>query len=198
MTGYDREKHFISLADWSAERILGVLELAAKLKDERARGVPHPILAGKTLAMIFQKSSTRTRVSFEVAMQHLGGHALMLSATEMQLGRGETVADTARVLSRYVDGIMARTYKHQDVIDHGPHDLQPGPYLFVSSELGLLPAPPAETRPAPARAARPLTVRRQLFPAAEASAGAYHAVAGRRTCGPGRDFGRGDRFQHGG
>ena len=106
-------RHFLSLADWSTDEIRGLLGLAAIVKKEPERY--RNALAGKTLAMLFQKNSTRTRVSFEVGMFQLGGHALFLSGSVMQLGRGETVPDTARVLSRYVDGIMARVYAHADV-----------------------------------------------------------------------------------
>ena len=110
-------KHFISLFDVSEAEILGLLDAADRLKTQWKSGVPHALLPGKTLAMVFSKSSTRTRVSFEVGMYQLGGHALFLNANDIQLGRGEPVADTARVLSRMVDGIMIRTYSHQDVLD---------------------------------------------------------------------------------
>ncbi len=109
------QRHLISLHDWSAGEVAHVLELASEVKANPAKY--RTALAGKTLAMIFQKSSTRTRVSFEVGMLQLGGHALFLSSRDIQLGRGETISDTAQVLSRYVDGIMARTFAHQDVID---------------------------------------------------------------------------------
>ncbi len=110
-------KHLISLNDCTTEEIHQILGLAKKLKAEQKKGVAHPILKGKTLGMIFSKSSTRTRVSFEVGMSQLGGHALFLNANDIQLGRGETIYDTANVLSRYLDGIMIRTFSHQDVID---------------------------------------------------------------------------------
>ena len=110
-------KHFISLFDCTKDELLALLVLADRLKKERRAGIPHPLLAGKTLGMIFTKSSTRTRVSFEVGMYQLGGHALFLSSADIQLGRGETVADTARTLSRYLDAIMIRTFKHEDVLD---------------------------------------------------------------------------------
>ncbi len=109
------QKHLLTLADYTPDEILQILSLALKLKDENKRGIPHPLLAGKTLAMIFAKSSTRTRVSFEVGMFQLGGHALNLSTHDIQLGRGETVADTARTLSRMVDGIMIRTFDQSDL-----------------------------------------------------------------------------------
>ena len=108
-------KHLLKLADLTAEEIFGILNLADKLKYERKNGVPHPVLQGKKLGMIFTKSSTRTRVSFEVGMTELGGHALFLSDRDIQLGRGEPIKDTVRVLSRYLDGIMIRTYKQYDV-----------------------------------------------------------------------------------
>ena len=108
-------KHLLKMSDMTKADILGVLDLADQLKYERKNGIPHPHLKGKTLGMIFQKSSTRTRVSFEVGMYELGGHALMLSGSELQLGRGEPIKDTARVLSRYLDGIMIRTFRQSDV-----------------------------------------------------------------------------------
>ncbi|MGI5877309.1 MAG: ornithine carbamoyltransferase [Christensenellales bacterium] len=109
------QKHLLTLADWSPAEIHLTLDLADRLKAMRKNRVPHPLLAGKTLAMIFTKSSTRTRVSFEVGIHELGGYGLFLSGSDMQLGRGETIADTARVLSRYVDGIMIRTFRQSDV-----------------------------------------------------------------------------------
>lgn len=110
-------KHFISIHDITTEEFHGLLDLAGKLKKEQKAGIPHPILAGKSLGMIFTKSSTRTRISFEVGMFQLGGHPLFLNANDMQLGRGESIYDTANVMSRFVDGIMIRTYDHQDVLD---------------------------------------------------------------------------------
>lgn len=110
-------KHFISLHDVTNEEFSQLLSLAAKLKREQKQGIEHHILKGKTLGMIFSKSSTRTRVSFEVGMYQLGGHALFLSSNDIQLGRGETIYDTANVMSRFVDGIMIRTFDHQDVLD---------------------------------------------------------------------------------
>ncbi len=109
--------HLLKLSDLEKEDIVAILDRADALKKETKAGIPHPLLMGKTLGMIFQKSSTRTRVSFEVGMYQLGGHALFLSARDIQLGRGETIADTAKVLSRYVNGIMIRTDLHQKVID---------------------------------------------------------------------------------
>ena len=110
-------KHLLKMSDMTREDIDNVLDLAAQLKEERKNGIEHKHLKGKKLGMIFQKSSTRTRVSFEVGMYELGGHALMLSGSELQLGRGEPIKDTARVLSRYLDGIMIRTFRQQDVED---------------------------------------------------------------------------------
>jgi ornithine carbamoyltransferase len=108
-------KNLISVADLSSEEIWQLLKLAADLKDEWRSGGNKPVLAGKTLGMVFQKPSLRTRVSFETGMSHLGGRALYLSPQEIQLGQRESVADVARVLSRYVDGIMARVFDHADV-----------------------------------------------------------------------------------
>lgn len=110
-------KDFISLHDLTAEELKGLLTVAFKLKSELKNGKDHEILKGKSLGMIFTKSSTRTRVSFEVGMSQLGGYPLFLSSNDIQLGRGETIYDTAKVLSRYLDGIMIRTYAHQDVLD---------------------------------------------------------------------------------
>ncbi|MGI6607203.1 MAG: ornithine carbamoyltransferase [Peptococcia bacterium] len=110
-------RDFLTLADFSREEIWYLLELAKDLKMKQKAGIPHEILKGKTLAMIFQKASTRTRVSFEAAMFHLGGMAMFLSKNELQMGRGEPIEDTARVLARFVDGILIRTYSHQEVLD---------------------------------------------------------------------------------
>lgn len=108
-------RDMLTLRDWSTEEIWQVLKTAEQLKMFRKIGHTFEPLRGKTLAMIFTKPSTRTRVSFEAGMSRLGGHALYLSANDLQLGRGETIEDTGRVLSRYVDGIMIRTYKQDDV-----------------------------------------------------------------------------------
>jgi ornithine carbamoyltransferase len=105
-------RHFLSIPDFSKPELLAVFDLAARMKRRDHKDKP---LAGKTLGMIFAKSSTRTRVSFEVGAFQLGGHALFLSSRDIQLGRGEPIRDTARVLSRYLDGIMIRTYDHADV-----------------------------------------------------------------------------------
>ena len=110
-------KHFISFNDITPDELDELLVLAAELKAQTKAGAAHPILKGKTLGMIFSKSSTRTRVSFEVGMYQLGGHALFLSSQDIQLGRGESIEDTVKVLSRYLDGIMIRTFDHHDVLD---------------------------------------------------------------------------------
>ena len=110
-------KHLLTLHDWSTQEILDTLDLADELKYKQKNGIEHHILKGKTLGMIFTKSSTRTRVSFEVGMYQLGGSALFLSSNDIQLGRGETIYDTANVLSRFLDGIMIRTFKQSDVED---------------------------------------------------------------------------------
>lgn len=110
-------KHLISLHDITSDETEQLLKLTEKLKRQNKEGVQHHLLKGKTLGMIFTKSSTRTRVSFEVGMYQLGGYPLFLSSNDIQLGRGETIYDTAQVLSRYIDGIMIRTFKHEDVED---------------------------------------------------------------------------------
>ena len=110
-------KHLLKLMDWSANEIAETLNLADQLKFEKKNGIEHHHLKGKTLGMIFSKSSTRTRVSFEVGMYDLGGQALFLSSRDLQIGRGEPVQDTARVLSRYLDGIMIRTFAQKEVED---------------------------------------------------------------------------------
>ncbi len=110
-------KSFISIHDFSSADIEYILEVGAEIKKLQKKGIPHPYLAGKTLGMIFQKSSTRTRVAFEVGMYQLGGHALFLSSRDIQVGRGETIKDTAQVLGRMLDGIMIRTFSHDEVIE---------------------------------------------------------------------------------
>lgn len=110
-------KDLLSIHDLSTKEINDILDLAKTLKTQLKNGEQHHLLKGKTLGMIFQKASTRTRVSFEVGMWQLGGAALFLNANDMQIGRGEPVKDTARVLSRYVDGIMIRTFSHDEVIE---------------------------------------------------------------------------------
>ncbi len=114
-------KDFISLHDLTKEQISELIEMAIKLKEDKKNGIVNQPLKGKTLGMIFTKSSTRTRVSFEVGMYELGGYPLFLSSADIQLGRGETIYDTAKVLERYLDGIMIRTYSHQDVLDLAEH-----------------------------------------------------------------------------
>ncbi len=110
-------KHLLKLMDLTEREICEILNTADQLKYEKKNKIPHHILEGKTLGMIFEKSSTRTRVSFEVGMYDLGGTALFLSSRDLQIGRGEPVEDTARVLSRYLDGIMIRTYEQKEVED---------------------------------------------------------------------------------
>ena len=108
-------KHLLKLADLTSKEIIDLLNMADQLKFEKKNGIDHPHLKGKTLGMIFTKASTRTRVSFEVGMYQLGGNALFLSGNDMQIGRGEPAEDTARVLSKYLDGIMIRTYEQSEV-----------------------------------------------------------------------------------
>ncbi|OLS30082.1 MAG: Ornithine carbamoyltransferase, partial [Candidatus Thorarchaeota archaeon AB_25] len=108
-------RNFVDLADFERFELRQVLDTAHDLKQKQKRGEPHELLKGKSLAMIFMKSSTRTRVSFEVGMTQLGGHALFLQPSGTQLGRGETIGDTALVLSRYCDVIMARVFGHDEV-----------------------------------------------------------------------------------
>ena len=112
-----KDKDLISIHDLSVGEVATILEVSRKLKRMQKKGVPHEYLRGKTLAMLFSKASTRTRVSFEVGFHQLGGHALYLNDSATQLGRGEPVRDTARVLSRFVDGIMIRTFSHDSVIE---------------------------------------------------------------------------------
>ena len=110
-------KHLLKLLDCSTEEIIGLLDLADQLKYERKNNIKHHHLEGKSIGLIFQKSSTRTRVSFETGMYQLGGQAMFLSSRDLQIGRGEPVQDTARVLSRYLDGIMIRTFEQKEVED---------------------------------------------------------------------------------
>ena len=109
-------RDFISLHDFTTEEILEMLDVARHLKTQQKQGITNHVLKGKTLAMIFRKSSTRTRVSFEVGIFQLGGQGLFLNSNDIQLGRGEPISDTAQVLSRYVDGIMIRTFSHEEVL----------------------------------------------------------------------------------
>ncbi len=114
-------KHFLAISDLNREEIQALLDLAVRLKEERRAGSNKPILAGKNLAMVFQKPSLRTRVSFEMGMRHLGGDALYLSPNEIGLGKREAISDVSRVLSGYVDGIMARVFAHEHVLDLARH-----------------------------------------------------------------------------
>jgi len=114
-------RHFAKVADWSGEELLAVLDLAEDLKERQRRREGHYLLPGRALGMIFQKPSTRTRVSFEVGIAQLGGHGLYLAASDLQLGRGETLRDTATVLSRYLDGLMIRTFAQEDVEELARH-----------------------------------------------------------------------------
>src|SRR5437773_1818101 len=113
-------RHFLDLVEVPASELRGIIAASRAMKDGRSRGGDKP-LAGKTLAMIFDKPSTRTRVSFDVAMRQLGGGTIVLTGQEMQLGRGETIADTAMVLSRYVDAIVIRTLDHDALIELARH-----------------------------------------------------------------------------
>src|SRR5437773_12473202 len=110
------KRDLVSMLD-VREDLVGLLELAGKIKNRTKAGEPYEPLRGKSLAMLFEKASTRTRVSFEVGMTQLGGHALFLSPNDLQIGRGETIADTARLLSRYVDGIMYRAFKRESIME---------------------------------------------------------------------------------
>jgi ornithine carbamoyltransferase len=114
-------RHFLRVNDWSPEELTQVLDLADELKTQQRERTPRPLLEGRTLGMIFQKPSTRTRVSFEVGIAQLGGTGLYLAASDLQLGRGETVKDTATVLSRYLDGIMIRAFRQADVDELAAH-----------------------------------------------------------------------------
>src|SRR5699024_1735421 len=108
--------HFLKVSDFNKEELEDFIHFAIEMKDMQKAGIDHHYLAGKTLAMIFEKSSTRTRVSFEVGMTQLGGKGMFLNSNDMQLGTGETISDTANVLSRYVDGVMIRTFGH-DIVE---------------------------------------------------------------------------------
>lgn len=119
------KRDFITLTDFTAEKLTALLDLADRLKQEQKEGKLHRLLEGRTLGMIFAKSSTRTRVSFETAMYQLGGHALFLSSHDIQLGRGETIPDTARVLSRYVDAVMIRNDSHSDMTELAKYSAVP-------------------------------------------------------------------------
>ena len=125
MTFKIKNKNILTLDELDSKEIEHLLELGIELKKEQKKGHSKPILENKTLAMIFEKPSTRTRVSFEVGMLQLGGHAITLSSDNLQMSRGETVSDTAKALSRYVDVIMARVFDHDildlDILDHLPY-----------------------------------------------------------------------------
>ena len=110
-------KHLLSMQDLTSKEIEAILDLSGELKQKLRKGEPHQLLHGKTLGMLFAKPSTRTRVSFETAMTQLGGHAIYMGLNDLQLGRGETIADTARTLSGYVDAVMARLFKHEDIVE---------------------------------------------------------------------------------
>src|SRR5919206_3309978 len=114
-------RHFTRVADWATEELEAVLDLADELKELQRRHEEHRLLPGRSLGMIFQKPSTRTRVSFEVGIAELGGRGLYLSANDLQLGRGETIKDTANVLDRYLDVIMIRTFAQDDVEELAEH-----------------------------------------------------------------------------
>lgn len=118
-------KDFLCLSDWSLEELEKIFTLTSELKAKQKTGMPHQLLAGKTLGMLFDKSSTRTRVSFEAGMFHLGGHALFLASGNTQMGRGEPIKDTARCMARYVDGVMIRTYSQQAVEEFAKYSSVP-------------------------------------------------------------------------
>lgn len=118
-------KHFLDLPSWSSKDLWQLIQLAVHLKTEWQSGGNRPVLAGKILGMVFQKPSLRTRVSFEVAMKHLGGDAIMMGPSEIGLGKRESVADVARVLSGYVQGIMARVFDHEHVVELAKHSSVP-------------------------------------------------------------------------
>ncbi|WP_374120545.1 ornithine carbamoyltransferase [Neobacillus sp. PS3-40] len=118
-------KDFLQFSSFQTEEILYLLDEAIQLKKYQKQGKPHPFLSGIVLGMIFEKSSTRTRVSFEVGMLQLGGHAIFLSSKDIQLGRGESISDTAKVLSRYVDCLMIRTFSHQSIEEFAHHSTVP-------------------------------------------------------------------------
>ncbi len=119
------KRDLLEITDLSSPECLALLQRAVELKSVRRHGGYAHVLQGRTLAMVFEKASTRTRVSFDVAMHQLGGHALMMAARDIQIGRGESIQDTARVLSRYVDGIMLRTFEHGTIVDLARHATVP-------------------------------------------------------------------------
>lgn len=116
-----RGQDFLALADWTPAELRSLIDLAVELKAKQKAGIPHPYLQGRTLGMIFEKNSTRTRVSFEVGIYQLGGTGLFLSKNDLQIGRGESIHDTAQTLSRYLDGIMIRTFAHQTAVELAQH-----------------------------------------------------------------------------
>lgn len=118
-------KDFLALSDWTLEDLEAIFSLTRELKQKQKEGTPHHLLKGQTLGMIFEKSSTRTRVSFEVGMFQLGGHGLFLHSGTTQMGRGEPIKDTARVMSGYCDGVMARTYSHKALEEFAAHSYVP-------------------------------------------------------------------------
>ncbi len=118
-------RHFLALHDYSKQELDALLRLAAELKHQQAAGESHQLLAGKTLAMIFEKASTRTRISFEVGMFQLGGHALFISSSNSQMGRGEPIKDSARVMARYCDGVMIRTFGQEIVEEFAAYSRVP-------------------------------------------------------------------------
>lgn len=120
-----KSKDFLTIADFGSDEIYYLLDQAVEMKQLQKKGIPHPYLNGKILGMIFEKSSTRTRVSFEVGMKQLGGDAIFLSSKDIQLGRGESIEDTAKVLSRYVDGLMIRTFAHDSIETFADHSTVP-------------------------------------------------------------------------
>ncbi|MDA2917186.1 ornithine carbamoyltransferase, partial [Nitrospinae bacterium AH_259_B05_G02_I21] len=115
------KRDLLTIADLTTGEVEGLFERTRRLKEMHKAGIPHPTLAGKTLGMLFMKPSTRTRVSFEVGIQQLGGHAIFLSASDLQIGRGETLADSARALSRYLNCIVFRTFAQADVEELAHH-----------------------------------------------------------------------------
>src|SRR5690625_880001 len=119
--GQFKSRNFLTLQDFTQEELMYLIHFALHLKKEQKSQNTHPLLEGKTLAMIFEKPSTRTRVSFETGMYQLGGHALFLGKDDIQMGNGETIADTAKVLSRYVDAIMIRTFEHEIIDELSVH-----------------------------------------------------------------------------
>ncbi|MGV9102975.1 MAG: ornithine carbamoyltransferase [Candidatus Thorarchaeota archaeon] len=125
MTVSLKGRHFVDLYNWQRNDLRKILDKSYELKEKLKKGEPHPILKGSSLAMVFMKSSTRTRTSFEVGMTQLGGHALYLGKSGTQLARGETIGDTAKVLSRYCEGIMARVYAHSEITGLAEHSTVP-------------------------------------------------------------------------